>query len=146
LISRSRRMRYSGWLRGRCPMSITIVRARWLKQLVDRGNVQFTIVDARAQADYEAGHIQGAIRIGWEDWCARPPAGVSQALSAPGYWGLLASPQCASFRRRLAMTGITLTTPLLVYGDGRSSAGREGRIAWMFMYLGARDVAILDGG
>src|SRR5262249_16834640 len=127
-------------------MAISIVRARRLKQLLDASDVRYTIIDARAQDDYEAGHIPGAIGMGWEDWCARPPADASSALFEPGYWGVLDSPGCASFRRRLAMTGITLTTALLVYGDGRCSAGREGRIAWMMLYLGAREVAILDGG
>jgi thiosulfate/3-mercaptopyruvate sulfurtransferase len=34
----------------------------------------------------------------------------------------------------------------VVYADGQRSKGREARIAWMLLYLGARAVALLDGG
>lgn len=126
-------------------MPVSIVSPYSLKQSSE-GRDGCTVIDARARCEYERGHVPGALWMGWEDWCDRPPAAAAPVLSEPGYWGLLENPEDGSFRERLAEAGVTLSEPLLVYGDGRSSAGREGRIAWMLMYLGAQDVSLLDGG
>jgi thiosulfate/3-mercaptopyruvate sulfurtransferase len=104
------------------------------------------IVDARRRGAYAEGHIPGAIRMGWEDWCAPAPAHAVSALQQKGYWGALASLTPEEFRDRLEAAGLSSDRPIVVYGDGPATRGREGRIAWMLLYLGARDVALLDGG
>jgi len=107
---------------------------------------EYTIVDARPRDDFLRGHIPGALSVQWERWCAVPPSGAAPVLSQPGYWGALADASPAWYAEHLSRCGVASARPILVYADGLSSKGREGRIAWMLLYLGARHVALLDGG
>lgn len=127
-------------------MPVNIVSPRVLRHASERREHRYTIIDARTLSEYDAGHVPGALWTGWEDWCRQPPDGSSAVLAQPGYWGLLEDYRCDRIRCKLGSLGITLADPILVYGDGRSSVGREGRIAWMLLYLGAQEVALLDGG
>lgn len=127
-------------------MPVNIVSSRILRHASQEGEHRYTIIDARTRSQYDAGHIPGAVWTGWEDWCREPPDGSGAVLAQPGYWGLLEDHRCDRIRRKLGSLGITLTDPILVYGDGRSSGGRDGRIAWMLLYFGAPEVALLDGG
>ena len=102
------------------------------------------VIDARHRHEFARGHIPGATWLGWEEWCAPPPPGAGPTLAEPGYWGGLDRPE--QLAGRLADAGIRDDRPLLVYADGPHSKGREGRIAWMLLYLGAADVRLLDGG
>lgn len=107
---------------------------------------EYTIVDARPRDDFLRGHIPDALSLQWEDWCAVPPPGAAPVLSQAGYWGTLADASPEWYAERLARCGVASRQPILVYADGLRSKGREGRIAWMLLYLGARHVALLDGG
>lgn len=82
----------------------------------------------------------------WAAWCAPAPAQAGRALARPGYWGVLADHSPDWHAERLEQLGISSHLPIVVYADGPGSRGREGRIAWMLLYLGARAVALLDGG
>ncbi len=108
------------------------------------GNRQ--IIDARTRHEYEAGHIPGAVWMGWEEWCNPAPAPQGSILHEAGYWGVLREAPEVWFSERLSACGVNLQAPLVVYSGGPRSRGREGRIAWMLLYLGAQDVALLDGG
>jgi len=110
------------------------------------GERNCTIVDARPRADFARGHIPGALSLQWEQWCGVPPRGVAPVLSQPGYWGTLVAAPAAWYADQMARRGITSKRPIVVYADGVRSKGREGRIAWMLLYLGASDVLLLDGG
>jgi thiosulfate/3-mercaptopyruvate sulfurtransferase len=98
------------------------------------------------RAEYDAGHIPGAIWMGWEEWCEQAPAPERSILRQPGYWGVLRHASATWYAHRLSAAGVNLQRPLAVYSNGVWSRGREGRIAWMLLYLGAHDVALLDGG
>ena len=106
----------------------------------------FNIVDARRRHQFEASHIPGAISIEWEDWCDPAPVAPDSALGRKGYWGVLRSAPDDWYGTRLSACGLSSAGPTAVYADGPRSRGREGRIAWMLLYLGARHVALLDGG
>ena len=62
---------------------------------------QVSIVDARRRREYAAGHIPGAIRMGWEQWCEPAPAHAGPILAQPGYWGMLAAQDEAWYAERL---------------------------------------------
>jgi thiosulfate/3-mercaptopyruvate sulfurtransferase len=84
--------------------------------------------------------------MGWEQWCGEPPEHAPLQYTQPGYWGLLACPHEYRFAARLADLGVRQDSEIIVYADGPRSKGRDGRIAWMLLYLGAKYVSLLDGG
>lgn len=104
------------------------------------------ILDVRTRAEYLKGHIPGAINIAWEDWAESPPVTVKPILKRPGYWGKLANPEQNGFTERLQRLGVSEEISIVVYGDGKRTKGKEGRVAWMMLYLGHPDVSILNGG
>jgi thiosulfate/3-mercaptopyruvate sulfurtransferase len=104
------------------------------------------IVDARREEEYLSGHMPGAISMAWEDWCAAPPPQAGITLAKPGYWGVLADPVTCEFADRLSAAGLNSEDPILVYGNGSGTKGREGRVAWMLLYLGAARVYLLRDG
>ncbi len=117
-----------------------------LKELLGASGRDCLVVDARPRKEFLRGHIPGAVHIPWEEWNEKAPNEVRPILRQPGYWGKLASPDSFDFSHRLQNLGLDRDTPVVVYADGQKSVGREGRIAWMLLYLGARNVSILDGG
>lgn len=127
-------------------MPISLLDAAQLKKLIDQNAESVKIIDTRTLDEYEDGHIPGAVHVAWEDWCAKPPAGLRKELSEPGYWGRLCEADDLSISNRLAQYGLSERKTLVVYAGGFKSKGREGRIAWMLLYFGARDVCILNGG
>lgn len=111
-----------------------------------RSNVGSLVIDARRRGEYLDGHIPGAIWMGWEHWCEPPPPRAPEALKAPGYWGKLATQNAMWYAERLQSTGVDRSRTIVVYANGPASRGREARIAWMLLYLGAEDVRLVDGG
>jgi thiosulfate/3-mercaptopyruvate sulfurtransferase len=109
-----------------------------------RGRIQ--IIDARPQSDFDAGHIPGAIWMGWEEWCGTAPVSEESILRQPGYWGVLQEKSRGWYAERLEAQGLRGDDSIVIYADGPQSRGREGRIAWMLLYLGAAAVSLLDGG
>lgn len=109
-------------------------------------DLSFTIIDARPYHEYIAGHIPGAVWMGWEAWCAEAPVHAGLALARPGYWGILRESTTEALQESLRRLGLSNEYPALVYADGPGSMGREARIAWMLLYLGIHSVLLLDGG
>lgn len=128
------------------PLSIALLDIETLLNDFRDNTRKYLVVDSRPEQDYLNGHIPGAIRIAWEGWCERAPAEAAPILHEPGYWGTLADSDDQVFEQRLIEAGIRQHAPLLVYADSVRSKGREGRIAWMLLYLGASNVFILDQG
>lgn len=133
-------------------MAIALIAAQKL-QLLLAGEISGPllppiVVDSRPEHEYEAGHIPTAVRIGWEDWNAKPvlQGRLSLDLWEPGYWGALDNMRLEEFARSLAKLGLSNHRPVVVYADALASKGREGRIAWMLLYLGVENVFLLDGG
>lgn len=106
----------------------------------------YTIIDARRYGDYSAGHIPGAVWMGWEAWCEKAPVHAGQTLAQAGYWGVLRESTTEALEESLRHCCVSDERPALVYADGPMSKGREARIGWMLLYLGLPAVTLLDGG
>lgn len=111
-----------------------------------RATDELIIVDARSIDEYRRGHIPGAISLDWTTWCEPAPSCTGDILRSPGFWGTLADRSPAWFAERLEASGLSSRLPVVVYAGGPRSKGRDGRIAWMLLYLGAGYVSLLDGG
>src|SRR5207302_182810 len=123
-------------------MSASIISAKELATCIDI----CTVIDTRPPEEFAAGHIPGALNICWEQWCDKAPEVAGPTLAQPGYWGVLADPSRNHFHKRLEAAGISSNSHIVIYADGPRSRGSDGRIAWMLLYLGARHVALLNGG
>lgn len=126
-------------------MSVSLISAKQLYQLLQSKTSKTCLIDARPRSEYQSGHIQGAICLGWENWCAPPPQHLGAILQKPGYWGEMAAVD-NELAERLSALGISSDAEIVVYADCAGSKGREGRVAWMLLYLGAAVVNVLDGG
>ncbi len=114
-----------------------LVSAKWLKKNLDNvvvvdGTYFLPTMNRDAQAEYEAGHIPGAVR--WDiDQIADPEATLSHMM-----------PAADLIAREAGARGITADTPVVVYDQlGIFSAAR----VWLtFKAAGHKQVAVLDGG
>ncbi len=127
-------------------MTIGLIQVEQLIEYAIGDPGKYIVVDARPEPEYLSGHIPGAVRISWEEWCESAPAEAAPILHEPGYWGTLGNSSEEAFEQRLIDTGIRQNAPIVVYADSARSKGREGRVAWMLLYFGAREVYMLDGG
>ncbi|MBX3598930.1 MAG: 3-mercaptopyruvate sulfurtransferase [Rhizobiaceae bacterium] len=115
------------------------VSAEWLEQ--NLGKPGLKIVDGawylpsqnrNARAEYDAGHIPGAVFFD-HDLVVEPGSKLPHALPSP-----------ENFARFAGAMGIAETDTIVVYdGFGLFSAPRT---RWMFRVMGAEKVFILDGG
>jgi thiosulfate/3-mercaptopyruvate sulfurtransferase len=126
-------------------MQISLITPEELDKLT-RQSSEVRIIDARSRAEFEAGRIPDAIWMGWEDWCSPAPDHLGPMLKQPGYWGEMCSIDRDIIGQQLSLLGLSNKQEIVVYADGAKSKGREGRIAWMLLYLGAAQVKILNGG
>jgi len=97
---------------------------------------KWVILDARPQADWEAGHIPGAIHFSWEKYTRTDAQGIKYSSLPPQELAVA-----------LASLGIDEKTIVAVYGDADKSWGSEGYAAWLLAWLGHKaPIMILNGG
>lgn len=125
---------------------MAIVSLEQLAREYSSGDPSLTIVDARREGEFAAGHLPGAVWIGWEVWCEPAPIHAGPTLAQPGYWGVIDRAARESLAGRLEAKGLSTHSKVVVYGDGPRTRGREGRVAWTLLYFGASNVRLLDGG
>ena len=101
------------------------------------------VLDARDRRAFEAGRVPGSRNVDWRDFSAVRPGGFAWVFRGASRWGLLADD--AKLAPKLRALGLSASRPVVVVG-GADGWGEEGRIGWMLLALGARDVALLDGG
>ncbi len=116
-----------------------VVSADWLQEKL--GAPGLSIIDGSwylpahnrdAKAEYEAGHIKGAVFFD-HDLVVEPGTGLPHSLPHP-----------ALFARYANSMGISEDDTIVVYdGPGFFSAPR---VWWMFRVMGAEKVFVLDGG
>lgn len=116
-----------------------VVTAEWLEAKLDEPGL--SIVDGSwylpahkrdARAEYEAGHIPGAVFFD-QDLVVDPSATLPHTL-----------PQPQQFGQFVSSMGISADDTIVVYdGPGFFSAPR---VWWMFRLMGASSVFVLDGG
>jgi thiosulfate/3-mercaptopyruvate sulfurtransferase len=99
----------------------------WLAEHL--GNPRVRPVDARSAAEYEAGHIAGAVHL---DGFGNLPRTANGDMGPP-----------EEFARLAGDLGIGNDTTVVVYD---TPSQRMGMVAWAFLYYGHADVRILDGG
>jgi thiosulfate/3-mercaptopyruvate sulfurtransferase len=105
-----------------------IVTAKELKTLAKSGDV--IIVSARNTSDYSAKHINGAINIDHKSLYKTD--GVPSMLKGAD-----------EIVKILGEKGISADSKIVIYDTGSNKVA--GRLYWIFKYLGATDVNILDG-
>ena len=88
----------------------------------------FVILDARAKAQYQAGHIPGSI---WVDHTAWAKA-FGEGTDATGW------------SARIGELGVTAKSKIVVLDDNQTKD--SARIWWILRYWGAGDVRLLNGG
>lgn len=125
-------------------MAFTLMTLETLRAALRAADRAVLVIDARSRGAYAAGHLPGAIWLDWEGWCEPAPAQAGPVLRQAGYWGVLDDRDPAHLAARLGAAGLRDDRPIVVYDEGPRSWGRAGRIAWMLLYLGAREVALLD--
>jgi thiosulfate/3-mercaptopyruvate sulfurtransferase len=116
-----------------------LVSTEWLATHLDDPNIR--VVDASfklpgitptARADYDSGHIPGAVFFDIDD-IAQPGTSLPHMI-----------PSADLFARKMEALGIGDDDRVVVYDSvGLSSAGRAW---WMLRLFGHRNVALLDGG
>lgn len=92
------------------------------------------ILDSRRAADFEAGHIPGAINVSWRDLAE---------LDQDGQW---TDAEALAAAELLAERGLRAGVPVVVYDEWSSSYGGDGYLYWTLRHLGADQVTVLDGG
>lgn len=124
---------------------ISIVSPTDLLNKIQSDVPRLRLVDARRDFQTEPSPWPWAIRLHWEDFCAKPENPSQEILLEPGYWGTLQDNDLAKIARTLSAQGLSNDDEIIVFADGSGAKGREGRIAWMLAYLGGKNISILDG-
>lgn len=94
------------------------------------------VLDARAEKEWQQGHIPGALTFFWENYTRTDTDGVK--------WRIFPPEELAG---ALGSMGIRHTDAILVYGDADTSWGGEGWLVWVLAWLGHQGpVYFLDGG
>lgn len=103
------------------------------------GKVGTVIIDVRSAAEYNAGHIPGALNAIWQSF-------ATVAAGAPGdaNWGVLKTP--AEIGTALGNLGIDASTEVIVYADAPGGWGDDGRVVWMLRMAGVTKSSLLNGG
>ncbi|MGH3783999.1 MAG: sulfurtransferase [Pseudonocardiaceae bacterium] len=86
------------------------------------------------RADYQAGHLPGAVFLDMDSDLAAPP----------GRDGRHPLPEPAALQATLRAAGISATTPVVAYDAADSSIAA--RLWWLLRWVGHPAVAVLDGG
>jgi len=105
----------------------------WLKENLD--NV--VIIDARADKEYNAAHIKGAINVTWQ------MLSNMTVKQGEANWGVIL-PQ-SELEAKLGSLGIDGSKTVIVYNDP-SGLGEEGRILWTLRTAGIENSKMLNGG
>ncbi|MFE5241791.1 MULTISPECIES: sulfurtransferase [unclassified Streptomyces] len=97
-------------------------------------DVRWQLGGPNGRADYEAGHLPGAVFVDLDSELAGPPGGGGRhPLPDPEEFG-------AVMRR----AGVGSRTPVVVYDGGQGWAAA--RAWWLLRWTGHGDVRVLDGG
>lgn len=111
----------------------TYINAEMLQ--ADLANV--VVIDARADKEYNNGHVPGAINITW------PMLSNMTPKQSEVGWGVVLGKE--ELGAKLGSFGIDGSKAIVVYNDPKG-LGEEGRVYWMLRVAGISNVKILNGG
>jgi thiosulfate/3-mercaptopyruvate sulfurtransferase len=105
-------------------------------QTLSQNRSDWIILDARPMAVWEKAHIPGAHSFSWESYTRTDAQKIPYRVQEPD---ILA--------KALGSLGVSVDTPVAVYGDADTSWGGEGWTCWTLAWLGHQGpIAIVDGG
>lgn len=107
----------------------------WLEENIDK-NDKLLIIDARAEKEYKAGHIPGAINVAWQSLAK------VEGKAGEKDWGTLQDKEALS--DNLSKLGIKKESQVVVYAN-KDGWGDDGRIVWCLQRAGI-DARMLNGG
>jgi thiosulfate/3-mercaptopyruvate sulfurtransferase len=108
-----------------------LVDTQWVEDhLKETMKVRIAEVDYDRKANYELGHIPGAVLFDWKN-----------DINDPLYRNVLSKESCESL---LQKAGINTDTTLILYGDFNNWFAAFA--FWVFKYYGYKDVRLMNGG
>lgn len=115
------------------PQTAPLLDATQLNALLELPSVR--VVDIRPSADYEAGHIPGALSAPYGSW--RGPAHNPGELISP-----------EDLEELVQGLGIDAAQHVVVYSSGATQTdfGAAARVYWTLKYAGLPHLSVLDGG
>jgi thiosulfate/3-mercaptopyruvate sulfurtransferase len=106
-----------------------LVDTKWVEDHTKDSNVRVAEVDYDPKANYELGHVPGAVLFDWK-----------QDINDPISRNVLSKQACEDLLQR---AGINNDTTLILYGDFNWFAAFA---FWVFKYYGYKDVRLMNGG
>ena len=107
-----------------------LVDTQWAEEHLKDPKVRFAEVDYDSKANYELGHIPGAVLFDWKN-----------DINDPLTRNVLSKESCQNL---LQNTGINNDTTLLLYGDFNNWFAAFA--FWVLKYYGYKDVRLINGG
>ena len=87
------------------------------------------VLDTRSAFEHNMFRISGSVRMNWEDFYSKKegePYRLRKNLDDD--------------IKRLSLLGLDLNSSLLIVGHGKKGEGEEGKLAWILLYLGFKNV------
>ena len=107
-----------------------LVDTQWVEDHLKDSQVRIAEVDYDPKANYELGHVQGAVLFDWK-----------QDINDPVSRNVLTKQACEDLLQRAGVNG---DTTLVLYGDFNNWFAAFA--FWVFKYYGIKDVRIMNGG
>jgi thiosulfate/3-mercaptopyruvate sulfurtransferase len=107
-----------------------LVDTQWLVDHLKDSNVRIAEVDYDPKANYQLGHVAGAVLFDWK-----------QDINDPVFRNVLSKQACEDLLQR---AGVNNDTTLVLYGDFNNWFAAFA--FWVFKYYGFKDVRIMNGG
>lgn len=93
-----------------------------------------TVLDTRSVVLYRLGHIEGAVRVNWQQFSEADGADRGKLLPAD------------QLQNAIRAVGVSVDRPVVVVGNPPDDWGEDGRVVWMLRYAGHPRVAFVNGG
>jgi thiosulfate/3-mercaptopyruvate sulfurtransferase len=107
-----------------------LVETQWVEDHLKDHNVRIAEVDYDPKANYQLGHVPGAVLFDWK-----------QDINDPVNRNVLSKQACEDLLQR---AGVNNETTLIFYGDFNNWFAAFA--FWVFKYYGFKDVRIMNGG
>jgi len=112
-----------------------LVSTEWLAKNLDAPNM--VIIDVRTAANYDFGHLPGAVSMPYSAWEPYNKATRCQMMPTP-----------ADVTGMLRSLGVNDSTHIVIYDQGNTAldASEGGAAVWIMESMGHEDVSYLNGG